>query len=47
LSCLVRDGAPVIDPADEILAAVVVTRDGRTVHPGVRAALDERAEVRS
>jgi NAD(P) transhydrogenase subunit alpha len=44
---LVHDGAPAIDPADEILAAVVVTHDGRIVHPRVRAALDERLEARS
>ena len=47
LSCLIRDGVPVIDLADEIQAGVVVTHDGRIVHPQVRAALDERKEVRS
>ena len=35
---LLRDGAPAIDPADEIQAAVVVTHDGVVVNPLVRKA---------
>ncbi|GAA3342302.1 NAD(P) transhydrogenase subunit alpha [Amorphoplanes nipponensis] len=39
LGSLVRDGAPVLDPDDEIHAAIVVTRDGAVVNPRVLAAL--------
>ncbi|BCJ49372.1 alanine dehydrogenase [Actinoplanes sp. NBRC 14428] len=41
LAALIRDGVPALDPADEIHAAVVVTRDGEVVHPRVREALDQ------
>lgn len=41
LAALIRDGAPVIDPRDEIHAAVLVTHEGRITHPRVAAALAE------
>src|ERR1700735_780164 len=37
---MIKDGAIVLDPADDLLAGVVVTRDGQVVHP----ALAEPAE---
>jgi NAD(P) transhydrogenase subunit alpha len=40
LSHLVRDGRPVLDPADEITAGVLVSHDGEVVHPAVRALLN-------
>ena len=40
LSHLVVDGRIALDPADEITAGVLVTRDGEVVHPAVRALLD-------
>jgi proton-translocating NAD(P)+ transhydrogenase subunit alpha len=40
LSHLVQDGRPVLDPADEITAGVLVTQDGEVVHPAVRALLN-------
>lgn len=40
LSHLVQDGRPVLDPADEITAGVLVTHDGEVVHPAVRALLN-------
>jgi H+-translocating NAD(P) transhydrogenase subunit alpha len=40
LSHLIRDGRPVLDPADEITAGVLVTQDGEVVHPAVRALLN-------
>ena len=39
LAHLVKDGRPVLDPADEITAGVLVTHDGEVVHPAVRALL--------
>ena len=33
LAHLVRDGALVLDPADEITAGVLITHDGDIVHP--------------
>jgi NAD(P) transhydrogenase subunit alpha len=35
LASLLRDGQLAIDPADEVHAGVVITRDGEIVHPGV------------
>ena len=40
LAHLIRDGRPVLDPADEITAGVLVTHDGEVVHPAVRALLN-------
>jgi proton-translocating NAD(P)+ transhydrogenase subunit alpha len=40
LSHLVQDGRPVLDPADEITAGVLVSHDGEVVHPAVRALLN-------
>jgi NAD(P) transhydrogenase subunit alpha len=40
LSHLIPDGRPVLDPADEITAGVLVTHDGEVVHPAVRALLN-------
>jgi NAD(P) transhydrogenase subunit alpha len=39
LAHLVKDGRPVLDPADQITAGVLVTHDGEVVHPAVRALL--------
>jgi H+-translocating NAD(P) transhydrogenase subunit alpha len=39
LAELIRDGALTIDPADEIQAGVVVTHQGRVIHPEVAALL--------
>jgi H+-translocating NAD(P) transhydrogenase subunit alpha len=39
LAELIRDGALTIDPADEIQAGVVVTHQGRVIHPAVAALL--------
>jgi H+-translocating NAD(P) transhydrogenase subunit alpha len=39
LAELVHDGALAIDPDDEIQAGVVITHDGRVIHPGVAALL--------
>ena len=36
---LTSDGALVIDPSDEIQAGVLITHDGRIIHPGVAALL--------
>jgi proton-translocating NAD(P)+ transhydrogenase subunit alpha len=44
---LMPDGVPALDLGDEILAAVVVSHGGRIVQPAVRAALDDRKEIRS
>jgi proton-translocating NAD(P)+ transhydrogenase subunit alpha len=41
LQHLLRDGEIGIDLTDEIQAGVVVTHDGRVVHPGVAALLDD------
>ena len=35
LAHLVRDGRPVLDPADEITAGILVTADGKVVHPAL------------
>ena len=35
LAHLVRDGRPVLDPADEITAGILVTADGEVVHPAL------------
>ncbi|HEY6744518.1 MAG TPA: NAD(P) transhydrogenase subunit alpha [Mycobacteriales bacterium] len=40
LSHLVQDGRPVLDPADEITAGVLISHDGEVVHPAVRALLN-------
>jgi NAD(P) transhydrogenase subunit alpha len=40
LSHLLLDGRPVLDPADEITAGVLVTHDGEVVHPAVRDLLN-------
>ena len=40
LAHLVRDGALVLDPDDEITAGVLITHDGEIVHPAVRARLE-------
>jgi H+-translocating NAD(P) transhydrogenase subunit alpha len=40
LAELVHDGALTIDPDDEIQAGVVITHDGRVIHPGVAALLE-------
>jgi NAD(P) transhydrogenase subunit alpha len=40
LAHLVRDGRPVLDPADGITAGVLVTHDGEVVHPAVRDLLN-------
>jgi NAD(P) transhydrogenase subunit alpha len=37
---LVKDGALVLDPEDEITAGTLVTRDGQVVHPRVRELVD-------
>jgi NAD(P) transhydrogenase subunit alpha len=47
LRSLLRDGTPVVDLGDEIVAGVVVTHGSEVVHPRVRAVLDEHREVRS
>jgi len=39
LAELIRDGALTIDPADEIQAGVVITHQGKVIHPAVAAAL--------
>jgi len=39
LAELIRDGALRIDPADEIQAGVVVTHQGKVIHPAVAALL--------
>jgi NAD(P) transhydrogenase subunit alpha len=39
LAELVRGGALMIDPADEIQAGVVVTHQGQVIHPAVAALL--------
>jgi len=39
LQHLIRDGALRLDPADEITAATLVTRDGEVCHPAVRERL--------
>jgi NAD(P) transhydrogenase subunit alpha len=41
LACLVPGGVRAVDLTDEILAGVVVTHDGRIVHPRVREAAEE------
>ncbi|HEV2256420.1 MAG TPA: NAD(P) transhydrogenase subunit alpha [Streptosporangiaceae bacterium] len=43
LAELVHDGALTIDPADEIQAGVVVTHQGRVIHPAVAALLGPSA----
>ncbi|HEV7656449.1 MAG TPA: NAD(P) transhydrogenase subunit alpha [Mycobacteriales bacterium] len=40
LAHLVKDGRPVLDPADEITAGVLITHDGEVVHPAVRELLN-------
>ncbi|MGI8335807.1 NAD(P) transhydrogenase subunit alpha [Actinomadura scrupuli] len=40
LTYLMHDGAPVIDPADEIQAGVVITHGGAVVNPAVARLLD-------
>jgi NAD(P) transhydrogenase subunit alpha len=40
LAGLVHDGALTIDLDDEIQAGVVITHDGRVIHPGVAALLE-------
>lgn len=37
LSQMTKDGALVIDPSDEIQAGVVITHDGKVIHPAVAA----------
>jgi NAD(P) transhydrogenase subunit alpha len=44
LAHLVKDGRPVLDPADEITAGVLVTHDGEVVHPAVRELLAGEGE---
>ena len=44
LAELVHDGALTIDPADEIQAGVVVTHQGKVIHPAVAALLGQPAE---
>jgi NAD(P) transhydrogenase subunit alpha len=46
LGVLVRDGALVVDPGDEIQAGIVVTHDGEVLHPQIRAALGIGEEAR-
>jgi NAD(P) transhydrogenase subunit alpha len=50
LALVVRDGAVTVDPADEVLGAMLVTHDGAVVHPAVAEAVDrysgKRAEPR-
>ena len=41
LSCLFPAGGGTPDPGDEVVAGLVVTRDGEIVHPRVRALLSE------
>ena len=43
LAELVREGALMIDPADEIQAGVVITYRGQVIHPGVAASLGTSA----
>jgi NAD(P) transhydrogenase subunit alpha len=45
LAHLVQDGEPRLDPADEITAGVLVTRDGDVVHPAVLAQLEAAAHA--
>jgi NAD(P) transhydrogenase subunit alpha len=40
---LIRDGAPAVDLADDVQAAVVVTHAGSIVNPAVAAAIDDTA----
>jgi NAD(P) transhydrogenase subunit alpha len=48
LTYLVHDGALVLDPADDLQAAVLITHDGQLVHPQITNALaDARLEVGS
>jgi NAD(P) transhydrogenase subunit alpha len=44
LAELVRGGALTIDPADEIQAGVVITHQGKVIHPAVAALLAQPAE---
>ena len=44
LAELIRDGALTIDPADEIQAGVVVTHQGKVIHPAVAALLGPSTE---
>ena len=44
LAELIRDGALTIDPADEIQAGVVITHQGRVIHPAVAALLGPSAQ---
>ncbi len=41
---LIRDGALTIDPADEIQAGVVITHQGKVIHPAVAALLAPSAQ---
>lgn len=41
LAAVVKDGAPVIDPADEAIGAMLVTHDGAVVHRAIRDALGD------
>jgi NAD(P) transhydrogenase subunit alpha len=47
LALLMPDGTVALDLHDEIQAAVTLTHGGRVAHPRVRAALAERAGIRS
>jgi NAD(P) transhydrogenase subunit alpha len=42
---MVRDGALVIDTSDEIQAGVVVTHDGKVVHPAVAKLLEQEGDA--
>jgi proton-translocating NAD(P)+ transhydrogenase subunit alpha len=47
LAALMPDGEVALDLGDDLQAAVVVGHGGRLTHPRVRAALDDRKEIRS
>lgn len=47
LGLLVKDGAVQVDPADEVIGAMLVTHDGAVVHPKIAETLGAREGVAS
>jgi NAD(P) transhydrogenase subunit alpha len=45
MTSLVKDGQLALDDSDEVQAGVVITRDGKVVHPGVLERLSSRTAV--